>query len=279
MSTAISRPTGNHTPRNTVHAARSPSKLQQAASNLEIALPAPGDSLTQDKEWVVVHQPKGWRKIRLHDYPEVFKIPGLYERWVYGVLGCQSPRVIATLLASALEQAGTGPAALRVLDLGAGNGCVAEELRRIGVRHMVGVDIHPEAAVAAERDRPGLYADYVVADMTDVPADVGERLDHHHFNAMTCVAALGFGDIPPRVFAEAFNRVEDGGWIAFTIKTDFTRADDNSGFSTLIRAMLADKSLELVQRELFTHRRSTEGRPLIYDAFIGRKRASVDLPE
>ena len=38
---------------------------------------------------------------------------------------------------------------------------------------------------------------------------------------MTTVAALGFGDIPPDAFAAAFNLVEDGGHVAFTIKEDF----------------------------------------------------------
>lgn len=256
----------------------SPARLRAAISKLEIAIPAPGKRLSQDEEWVLVKRPGGWRQIRLHDYPALFKIPGLYERWVYDVLGCQSPRRVATLLRRALAAAGVRPDTLTVLDLGAGNGCVAEELREIGVRRAVGVDLHPEAAMAAERDRPGLYADYVVGDLTDLLPEAADQLDSRHFNAMTCVAALGFGDIPPAVFTAAFNHVADDGWIAFTIKSDFTEPSDESGFSALIRSMLEGGMLELVCRETFPHRRSTDGHPLMYDAFIGRKRAPLDDP-
>ncbi|MEZ6235428.1 MAG: methyltransferase domain-containing protein [Phycisphaerales bacterium] len=255
------------------------SQLRTAMGKLEIALPASGGDLGQDQEYVVVNLPDGWKKIRLHDYDEVFQVPGLYERWVYDILGCQSPAVVASLLKRCLEEAGVKPDTLTVLDLGAGNGYVADEFRKFGVKRAVGVDIHPEAAMAAERDRPGLYADYVVGDLTNLPRDQADVLDSHAFNAMACVAALGFGDIPPEVFAEAYNRVDVGGWIAFTIKTDFTNGKDDSGFAGLIRSMLADKSLELARRETFTHRRSTDGQPLLYDAFIGRKRADIKVPK
>ncbi len=70
------------------------------------------------------------------------------------------------LLTEALAAAGVSAETLRVLDLGAGNGIMAEELRAVGAEHAVGVDILSEARDAAERDRPGLYADYLVADLT-----------------------------------------------------------------------------------------------------------------
>ena len=44
---------------------------------------------------------------------------------------------------------------------------------------------------------------------------------------MTSVAALGFGDVPPEVFTAAFDLVEDGGWVAFTIKEDFLDGGDD----------------------------------------------------
>ena len=68
-------------------------------------------------------------------------------------------------------------AKLRVLDVGAGNGMVGEELDRMGARHIVGVDIIPEAKEAAERDRPGVYDDYFVVDLTDVPAGDLARME------------------------------------------------------------------------------------------------------
>jgi predicted TPR repeat methyltransferase len=250
--------------------------LHQRIESLEIALPAPGDRLEQDEEWVVVRTGGRWKKIRLHDYADVYQVQGLYEKWVYEILQCGSPRKIRQLLARATREAGVDPASLVTLDLGAGNGIVAEELSRIGVETFVGVDIHDEARDAAERDRPGLYSDYIACDLLNLDEASTRTLDRYDFTCLTCVAALGFGDIPTEVFAEAYRRIETGGWVAFTIKADFLDPADDSGFSTLIRRMLNEGAIELATRETYTHRISTDGEPLPYEAFIGRKRADID---
>lgn len=256
--------------------AESPAKrLRSAMESLEIALPPSGDGLEQDEEWVVVHSGREWKKIRLHDYGDVYSVQGLYERWVYDLFKCRSPEKIRELLTRSLRRAGVAPASLTVLDLGAGNGCVAEELARAGTERFVGVDIYDEAAEAAERDRPGLYDDYVIGDLTRPDNGAERTLRRHEFNAMTCVAALGFGDIPPEVFAAAHNRVEDSGWIAFTIKSDFMDDSDKSGFSRLIRRMISAGTLEVTEREEYDHRVSNDGEPLRYTAFVGRKHGNI----
>ena len=256
--------------------------LRDAIESLEIALPAPGDRLEQDEEWVVVHTKGTWKKVRLHDYADVFQVQGLYEKWVYDIFGCRSPHKVARHLMSALRKASVKPEALTVLDLGAGNGYVADVLSQHGVERFVGADIYPEAATAADRDRPGLYEDFVVGDITPLEPEQQSTLESHDFNCLTCVAALGFGDIPPEVFIEAYNHVADGGWVAFTIKTDFTSEKDKSGFSRLIRRMVRKGLMSVEVREPFTHRKSTDGEDLVYEAFIGRKQGSVPsewLPE
>lgn len=251
------------------------SDLQRAIDRLEIALPVPDDRLEQDEEWIVVNLEGRWHKVRLHDYNEVFAIPGLYEKWIYDVFGCTSPAKVRHLLGVSVRAAGEDPSSMKMLDLGAGNGCVAAELRSIGIERFVGVDIHPEARAAAERDRPGLYDDYIVGDLTNLDEDQERRLSRHRFGGLACVAALGFGDIPPEVFAAAFNRVEDGGWIAFTIKRDFLDAEDYSGFSVLVRRLLAGGILELIAKEEYVHRVTAHEQELIYSAFIGRRRGGI----
>ncbi len=251
--------------------------LQEAIENLEIALPAEGDGLEQDEESIVVRVEGAWMKIRLHDYNEVFPIQGLYEKWVYKVLQCGSPAKIRELLGEMLKRNDTDPANLTVLDLGAGNGVVAEELAKIGIREFVGVDLYQEAADAAERDRPGLYGEFVVGDLLDLPVSEAGKLEGRTFDCLACVAALGFGDIPPVVFASAYNRVRDGGWAAFTIKSDFLDPNDDSGFSTMIRGMIAEKVVDPLARERYTHRVSPTGSRLEYTAIIGRKMS--DIPD
>ena len=230
---------------------------------------------SQDEEWCEVEVDGTTRRLRFHDYSDIYSIPGLYERLIYERLGCQSPRVIAALLRDELASRDADPGALRVLDLGAGNGIVAEELAEVGVERFVGVDIIPEAALAAERDRPGLYDEYVVADLLDAGSGAGERLRAHRPNALTCVAALGFGDIPPEVFCEALRHVEMGALVAYTIKDAFLGAKDESGFSELVERLERDGSLVTITRERYQHRLNWAGQALHYVAVLAEKRGEV----
>jgi len=190
----------------------------------QVRFPPSDGRLSQDEEWCEVIVDGEARWLRFHDYGEIYAIPGLYEHLFYERLKCQSPGVVGDLLADAVEAAGQDTAAPRVLDLGAGNGIMGEALSKRGFEDIVGVDISPEAGEAAERDRPGLYAGYHVCDLLSPPGDVRRDLERTRFGAMTSVAALGFGDVPPEVFETACGFVEDGGWIAFTIsRTSSTR--------------------------------------------------------
>lgn len=213
------------------------------------------------------------RRIRFHDYHEIYTVPGLYEQLFYDELKCDSPRTIASLLGEQLDD--TSAADLRVLDVGAGNGMVGEELDRMGAKHIVGVDIIEEAAEAAQRDRPGIYDDYVVVDLTDVPPATHAELSEHRFNCLTTVAALGFGDIPPEAFTEAYNLVEDGGLIAFNIKERFVEDGDRSGFEELISQSLENGTMDLQAERRYRHRLSVAGDPLYYMAMVARKRADI----
>ena len=232
--------------------------------------------MTQDAEWCVVHVDGKWRQIRFHDYDELYSVPGLYEKVIYEILRCDSPHVVCGLLEAALSSDSDASASdLRVLDLGAGNGMVGEELADMGADSIVGVDIIEGAAEAAERDRPGLYDDYHVVDMTALNEGKQRELADYRFNAMTCVAALGFGDIPVRAFVAAFNLVKPGGWIAFNIKEDFLTNGDRSGFAGLIRTMVDDGTLEVRRRQRYQHRLATDRHPIHYVAIVGVKRRDV----
>lgn len=149
------------------------------ANELEVRLPqaeALAAGLDQDQEWCEVELPGGTQRMRFHDYDRIFRVPGLYERLFYQELKCCSPTVVRGLLESQLDSEGTDAASLRILDLGAGNGMVAEELREMGAASIVGVDILPEAAMAAERDRPDVYDAYHVSDLTAPLPAVDEAL-------------------------------------------------------------------------------------------------------
>lgn len=242
-----------------------------------IRFPDIKDQLEQDEEWIEVQLNGDWQRIRCHDYDRIFEIPGLYESLFYEALECTSPKRVAELLNEELEDADISPASLRVLDVGAGNGMMGEQLAESGVEKIVGVDILPEAKIAAERDRPGLYEDYLVADLTDLNADQQTKLELHRFNAMTTIAALGFGDMPPRAFAQAYNFMETGGWLAFNLKESFAKGSDDSGFSRMIRMMTEWELMNAHVYRRYRHRLSVDKQPLYYVAYIARK--VHDIPE
>ena len=243
-------------------------------SDFEIHLPDAGCG-SQDEEWCELRVNGDVRRIRFHDYHEIYAIPGLYEQLFYDLLECDSPRTVCDLLGRHLDARGRSAADLRVLDVGAGNGMVGEQLAAMGAATIVGVDIIPEAAEAARRDRPGTYDDYHVVDLTDIPPDVHAELRGHRFNCLATVAALGFGDIPPEAFAAAFDLVEVGGLVAFNIKDEFLGDGDGSGFSRLIDRAVEDGTLELCAERHYRHRLSVAGEPLHYVALVGEKRGEL----
>lgn len=214
-------------------------------------------------------------KIRLHEYDRLYQTPGLYEQVVYERLKCQSPSTVTEVLKYALSQSDQRLNELRVLDLGAGNGIVGEELKKHGVSRLIGIDILPEAREATERDRPGVYDAYYVVDLCSLSADEREELASWAPECLISVAALGFGDIPPQAFLEAFNLIARQGWVAFNIKETFLDKGDDSGFSRLIRELISSKYLDLYHLQRYRHRFSLEGEPLYYFALGGKKNDHV----
>ena len=218
------------------------------------------------------------KRIRFHDYAAIFDIPGLYERLFYDRLECISPFRVTRLLADVAREHGQPPEDLRVLDLGAGNGMVGDELQSLGVKTIVGVDIIPEARSAAMRDRKGIYQDYLVTDMTDVPKDDARRLVSKELNCLTTVATLGFGDIPPKAFSTALSLLATPGWLAFNIKEDFLHERDDSGFARMVRELSRLGVIRIEAYRRYRHRLSVDGRPLYYVAMIASKQRDVPLP-
>jgi SAM-dependent methyltransferase len=254
-------------------------QLNVEVPEFEIRFPARGRGYDQDEEWFEVRLGDEWQRMRLHDYDAIYKVPGLYEALIYEALECKSPPRVVGLLKAVLEDWPATLPALRILDLGAGNGIVAECLKSAGARYIVGADILPEAREAAERDRPDVYADYIVGDITSLSGEPARRLREAELDCLVSVAALGFGDIPPQAFAAAFNVIGTPGWVAFTIKETFLSETDTSGFSKLIRRLIAKGSLRVEAHRRYCHRRSIEGEKLFYVAIVARKLSRIEASD
>jgi len=228
--------------------------------------------LAQDEAYFFLMENEKEVVFRFHDYSEIYKRPGLYEQLFYERLKCNSPQKARDILSDVLGENRQEMSELRVLDLGAGNGMVGEVL---DVARMIGVDISQEAFLACERDRPGIYDGYYVADFCQLKADTERELCDWQLNCLTCVAALGFGDIPTKAFATAFNLVLPGSWIAFNIKETFMQESDDSGFSQLVKYLLMSDVLEIHHMERYRHRVSIDGAPLFYYMLVGKKESDI----
>ena len=234
-----------------------------------------GKSLPQDGEWCIYKTGEEERRIRFHDYHEIYDIPGLYEYLFMDHLQCQTPQKIRELLMKELRNRKVQMSQLKVLDLGAGNGVMGNLIHQTGVEKIVGIDILKEAQLAAERDQPGIYSDYLVCNLVNTHPEVLKTLKNHRFNCLVTASALGFGDIPPNVFKAAFNLINNGGIIAFNIKDKFIEQNDQSGFFISITDMIEENCISILQREQYIHRLSIDGRTLYYTAFIGLKNCNV----
>lgn len=214
-------------------------------------------------------------QLRFHDYNEIYNRPGLYEQLFYDRLKCSSPHKVASILKQSLDAVGKNMTEMRVLDLGAGNGIMGEEIKTNGVSRLVGVDIIPEAKDACFRDRPDVYDDYYIADFMNLTKEEHDIIDSWSIDCLTLVAALGFGDIPPKAFFQGLQFVQTEGWVAFNIKDTFLDNSDNSGFSKFIRELIFSEYLTIHHLERYRHRLSIEGKPLYYFAMVAQKKAKI----
>jgi hypothetical protein len=239
--------------------------------NLQVAYPGKECMVEQNEEYFDLLTEEGRERIRIHEYDRVYDVPGLYEEVVYNKLQCDSPQVITDLLKTSMQVHDDVKEPLRVLDFGAGNGIVGECLQEaVPTESIVGVDIIEEAKNAVQRDRPDVYDDYYVMDLSEVDEGDKQKLNRWNFNALVTVAALGFGDIPTQAFVNAFNLIDNNSWVVFNIKDRFFSTDDETGYSDMLQQMIGN-SLNVVKKHHYTHRLSMAGKPLHYYAIVGRK--------
>lgn len=241
--------------------------------NISFPISAP-HALGQDEAFFLLKEDGRELEVRFHDYDQIYDRAGLYEQLFYQRLRCASPRKARDLLAKVLQDNRTELTELRVLDLGAGNGMVGE---LIDAARVVGVDISESARRACERDRPDAYDAYFVTDMSRLEGELAQQLKSWQLDCLTCIAALGFGDIPVRAFANAFNLIRQHGWVVFNIKETFLKESDQSGFSLLVKHLLVSDTLQVHHLERYRHRISIDGRALFYYVLVGQKES--DIPD
>ena len=212
--------------------------------------------------------------VHLHEYTRIYAVPGLYEHVVQDLLQCRSPQVAAEGYLRVVERLGLEPGSMTVLDVGAGTGAVGELLRRDGVARVVGVDSLPDARVASLRDRPGVYADYVVGNFSHDGA-LREELLPYGLGGLVSAGAFGGTHATPQALRNALAALPSGAPVAFTIDERWMDESDPDGFGATVEQLVADGDLAVLERTRFQHRVTTTGEPIFYQLITGEYRVSA----
>jgi len=226
-------------------------------------------TFSPDERWFEFGPPGQRRLVGFHDYAQIYAEPGLYERVFIEELGMRSTFEVVQLFGQALGRLRVDPAGQRVLDVGAGNGVGGEALRALGVGAVLAVDSEPAARAAAARDRPGVYEDFVVADL----AAGADRFARSGLTAVVALSAIGPGHVPPDALRRALGLLGPGGLYAFAVMPALLPGSDDevgqaTGYPRYLAELLAET--EELARVAYVHRRQADGSPHEAVALVGR---------
>lgn len=204
-----------------------------------------------EEEWIEYGPVDDRRRVGFHDYGELYAVPGLYDHVFGDLLGLRTAQTVVALYGDALLRLDRPAGGERALDLGAGNGVGGELLAGIGIARVIGLDIEPAARDAAERDRPGVYADYLIGDL-DADPSLWTALRREGLTSVLALSSVGVDAIScqllTRVIAEALT---SDGVVAFAIADEIA-----TGF---LNELCRSLPLELIGTRRYVHRRRTDG--------------------
>ncbi|MCI4660582.1 MAG: class I SAM-dependent methyltransferase [Neomegalonema sp.] len=211
-------------------------------------------------------------RFNIHDYKSLYAVPWLYDIALYHTLSCETPTEMSAAIKGVWEQNGVDPSQLRFLELGAGSGVFGHEIKNtLKVPHLVGLDIEPNAKLAAERDRPGLYEDYLVADLTALEPSSRAVLEGGKFNVVGMASATGWGNhIPVAGFEQGFALLESGGWFIFHVKPQ-DPDPECIALNDWVNEKISSGALLEKYRASHFHRESSGGGKIYYDVVLGIK--------
>ena len=243
-------------------------------TNFTIRFLAKEDDLPTKEEYFYLLTETGQKRLlRIHDYTEVYQVPGLYEHLVCDKLKYQAPQVISKLLIEQAVEDNITVNDLVVLDVGAGNGISGKVLADLGVNSIVGLDIIPEAATATQRDYPGVYRQYYVEDLTCLREKTHQELVSQKFNVLLMSGSLYH--LPFKAFYNALNLITVGGWLAVSLRQAVIGQEKSGNAYHLFKELINNKTLEIVTKKTYQQRLSANGEPLMGAAIIAKKRTKI----
>jgi len=212
-------------------------------------------------------------EVRLHDYERLYALPGVYEQIVHDRLGCTSPARLAGMLGEAADALAWPRAAVRVLDIAAGNGVSGDALRDAGLDPVLGTDIVDSARDAALRDRPATYREYLTLDLLALTEAQRAHVSGLRANALSCVAPVGRSrsELPPDALVAAAGLLQRDALVVYMHDPSGGVADPVT--AELWRAGLgAATDAQELARTRYVHRHTVNGAPFHMDGVVWRLR-------
>ena len=167
--------------------------------------------------------------------------------------------------------------------MAAGNGIVGAELRKqlgdaLGVESLVGTDLLESARTATIRDRPGVYDDFVIADLARLDELEAIQLKENWFSVVTICAALGPGkdDLPLEAFDSAIGLLRMGGLLAFTVNERNNQPSHPARWRMFLEGIDKGgethwKNMQEIEKQKYRHRKNVQGKWIEYTALIYQK--------
>lgn len=208
----------------------------------------------------------------LHDYNFMYKHPLLYDIVLYDYLKCRTPDEIASVVKQVWEANKVSASTVRMLEIGAGSGAFGECMKSmVGVGELVGLDISAAAMEAARRDRPSIYDEYIVADLTALSPAVESQLRDFRFSCVGVASATGWGNhIPVAGFEKAFDLLIPGGWYIFHVKPNDPDPECVELCQWIETKIQSGQATQIYRGSHF-HRLRTTGSEIFYDVVVAVK--------
>ncbi|MFA5971896.1 MAG: class I SAM-dependent methyltransferase [Lentimicrobiaceae bacterium] len=179
--------------------------------------------------------PKNGNKFRLGiwDYDTMYKNPFLYDIIYNDIVKLDAPKGLTGYFLELMHQHDP-KTKLRILDLAAGSGLSAIQLKNSGkIELIIGVDILESAREAAFRDHPGVYDDYYVLNFETLSIKQINNFKEYKFNCFFVTSGTGGGDddsdyndVMLKAYIQAIELMEPNSYIVFNIREKHTSGQE-----------------------------------------------------
>jgi SAM-dependent methyltransferase len=211
-----------------------------------------------------------WRRFRVGDQRSLLEHPGLYEQ-LMNQLECTTPQRAAAIFGEVLFDWFGSPSELRVLELGAGNGLMAAELRQLGAGAVMGIDHRPEASAAARRDRPWAYDYYLLGKLTARKASLRRNVAKFSPNCLVMLAGDADELIDASAFAAAWDVLPCNAWAIFSMSDTAPTDGRQAKFQQVLRELTEQGCIQMECYRRYVHRITMGGVPVCHVLFVARK--------